>query len=75
MPYNSRSELPKQVKDNLPPHAQDIYKEAFNNAWERYKNPEDRRGNVSREEVAQKIAWSAVKKKYKKNEQGEWIEK
>ena len=32
MPYDRRSELPDSVKDNLPDHAQDIYKEAFNRA-------------------------------------------
>ncbi|WP_371017493.1 ChaB family protein [Pseudalkalibacillus sp. JSM 102089] len=32
LPYNSKSELPDQVKDNLPSHAQDIFKEAFNSA-------------------------------------------
>ena len=31
MPYKSINELPKQVKDNLPKHAQEIYKEAYNN--------------------------------------------
>ncbi|WP_438971537.1 ChaB family protein [Methylophaga sp.] len=56
MPYDSLSELPDQVKDNLPKHAQKIYKEAFNSAWEQYKNPEDRYDNDSREEVAHKIA-------------------
>ena len=31
MPYDRRSELPDSVKDHLPGHAQDIYKEAFKN--------------------------------------------
>lgn len=26
MPYDKRSELPDSVKDNLPQHAQEIYK-------------------------------------------------
>jgi cation transport regulator len=38
MPYANRSELPDSVKDNLPPHAQGIYKEAFNSAWDQYKH-------------------------------------
>ncbi|MDD3014819.1 MAG: ChaB family protein [Candidatus Gastranaerophilales bacterium] len=66
MPYNSNSDLPERVKNVLPGHAQDIYREAFNNAWEQYANPEERRGNESREEVAHKVAWSAVQNKYTK---------
>lgn len=66
MPYSKISELPKSVKDNLPKHAQEIYKEVYNSAWEQYKNSEDRRGDDSREEVSHQVAWSAVKKKYEK---------
>ncbi len=36
MPYDKRADLPDSVRDNLPAHAQDIYKEAFNSAWEQY---------------------------------------
>lgn len=49
MPYQKVSELPASVKDNLPSHAQEIYKEAYNSAWEQYKDPAERRGDASRE--------------------------
>lgn len=62
MPYKSISELPESVRNVLPKHAQEIYKEAFNSAYDQYDTPEERRGNESREEVAHKVAWSAVKK-------------
>lgn len=76
MPYKNNNELPDSVTDNLPEHAQDIYREAFNSAWEQYKDPEDRRGDASREETAHKVAWSAVKKEYEKDEKsGEWKKK
>jgi cation transport regulator len=76
MPYKRNSELPDSVKDNLPEHAQDIYREAFNSAWEQYDQPEERRGDASREETAHKVAWAAVKKKYEKDERtGRWQEK
>lgn len=71
MPYRSNRELPDSVKDNLPSHAQDIYREAFNSAYEEYKDPDKRRGDASREEVAHKVAWSAVEEKYEK-EDGQW---
>lgn len=74
MPYDKTSELPDSVKDNLPEHAQNIYKEAFNSAYKHYKDEEDRRGDADREEVAHKVAWSAVKESYEKVD-GEWQEK
>lgn len=67
MPYSKRSELPDNVKDNVPPHAQDIYKEAFNNAIDQYDGDEER---------AHRVAWSAVKQEYTKDEDsGRWKRK
>ncbi len=74
MPYQSVNELPNSVKDNLPAHAQEIYKEAYNSAWEQYKNPDDRRGDSSREEVSHQVAWAAVKQTYEKNDD-QWVKK
>lgn len=74
MPYSKNSELPEGVISVLPPHAQDIYKAAFNSAYVEYKDPEDRRGSADREEVAHKVAWSAVKRKYEKGSDGDWRE-
>ncbi len=75
MPYDSVTDLPDSVRDNLPKHAQEIYKEAYNSAWDEYKVPEDRRGDASREETAHRVAWGAVKQTYKKGDDGEWREK
>ncbi len=75
MPYESISELPKAVQNNIPKHGREIYMEAFNSAWDQYKNPEDRRGDDSREEVAHQVAWSAVKQKYEKGDDGDWHRK
>ena len=72
MPYSSISELPDSVRDNVPKHAQEIYKEAYNSVWEQYKDPDDRRGDASREEVAHRVAWSAVKEKYEKGDDDKW---
>ena len=65
MPYDSRSDLPESVRDNLPAHAQDIYKEAYNSAWNQYGKDESR---------AHRVAWGAVEKKYHKNAAGKWVE-
>lgn len=72
MPYRRNVELPDSVKDNIPEHAQDIYREAFNSAWDDYKDPGERRGDASREEVAHKVAWNAVKSKFEKGSDGKW---
>jgi cation transport regulator len=74
MPYDKLSELPDSVKDNLPKHAQEIYKEAYNSAWDQYADPDDRRGDASREETAHRVAWGAVKEKYEKKN-GQWARK
>jgi len=75
MPYEKVSELPENVKSVLPDHAQEIYKEAFNSAWKQYKDPEERRGDADREEVAHKVAWAAVKKTYHKGSDDRWHKK
>jgi len=73
MPYNKLSDLPDQVKDVLPAHGQEIYQAAYNNAWEEYKDPKDRKGDKTREETAHSVAWAAVKKVYHKNSSGKWV--
>lgn len=66
MPYTDRSELPDSVRHVLPEHAQDIFKDAFDNAWNEYGHDEQR---------AFAVAWTAVKKHYHKNAQtGKWEE-
>lgn len=72
MPYNKNEDLPERVADKLPKGAQTAYRKAYNNAFEQYKKPEKRRGPESREEAAHKVAWTAVKKKYAKGDDGKW---
>jgi len=60
MPYRSNAELPPSVRNHLPPHAQDIYREAFNHAYAAHWN------DPRREEAAHRIAWGAVKRSYVK---------
>ena len=74
MPYKTITSLPESVRAHLPEHAQEIYLAAYNNAWKEYRDAEARRGKVSREEVAHKVAWAAVKQKYEKRS-GRWQRK
>ncbi|MGO8999568.1 MAG: ChaB family protein [Polyangiaceae bacterium] len=55
MPYATNDDLPPSVRGHLPEHARDIFRQAFNHAFERYGADEAR---------AFRIAWSAVKKRY-----------
>ena len=68
MPYDRIDQLPDSVRTHLPTGAQQIYKEAFNHAWEEYANRDDR------EATAHKVAWAAVKKKYVKRDE-QWVKK
>jgi len=66
MSYPSNADLPLSVRNNLPSHAQDIYRTAFNNAY-------DHPAHDPIEELdAHNIAWTAVKRCYVK-EGGEWV--
>ena len=76
MPYKTNADLPESVKNVLPEHAQEIYLEAYNSAWDQYKEPKERRGDSSREETAYRVAWAAVKRTYQKDDKsGTWKEK
>jgi cation transport regulator len=67
VPYVTTSDLPPAVR-RLPPHAQEIFLSAFNSAWQSYAD----RGPHEQEEIAFRVAWAAVKKRYRK--QGEtWV--
>ena len=66
MPYAANSDLPAAVQSHLPPHAQDIYREAFNHAFAAHA------GDPRQEEAAHRIAWAAVKRSYVKV-RGTWI--
>lgn len=66
MPYASNSDLPASVQAHLPPHAQDIYREAFNHAFAAHA------GDSHQGERAHRIAWAAVKRSYVKVG-GSWI--
>ncbi len=75
MAIKSKSDLPEGVKNSLPSHGQEIWLEAYNSAYQEYADPEDRRDNRDREETAARVAWSAVKNKYKKVTESKWMKK
>jgi cation transport regulator len=62
MPYKRITELPKDIQDNLPKRAQEVFLSALNNSIE----------NGDLEETAFKKAWAAVKRGYEKKGD-EWV--
>lgn len=60
MPYGRNQDLPASVHSHLPEHAQDIYREAFNHAYEAHA------GDPRQEEASHRIAWAVVKRSYEK---------
>ncbi len=67
MPYASVRDLPPSVAAHLPDHAREIYRAAFNSAWDNYAD-----SGAMREEIAHRVAWAAVKRRYRK-QGGRWI--
>jgi len=66
MPYRENSDLPPGVRNHLPAHAQDIYREAFNHAFAAHT------ADPRQEEAAHRIAWAAVERRYRK-EGDAWV--
>lgn len=66
MPYAANNELPPSVRTHLPEHAQDIFRTAFNHAFESHG------ADPRHEEIAFRIAWAAVKRNYRKIG-AEWV--
>lgn len=66
MPYATNADLPARVRRHLPRHAQAIFREAFNHAWQQYAH------EPRREEIAFRVAWAAVKRQGYHRDDGEW---
>ena len=60
MPYRINNGLPPSVRNHLPEHAQDTYREAFNHVRATHA------GDLDHEKHAHMIAWPAVKRSYVK---------
>lgn len=66
MLYLSNANLPISVRQQLPLRAQDLYREAFNEAWAL------RAADAGREEQASRAAWAAVRHHYHAMPGGRW---
>jgi cation transport regulator len=76
MPYKSISDLPFSIQHVLPVHAQEIYMSSYNNAHKQYFLKKNRRNpSDDLDTVCHKVAWTAVKQKYRKDNEGRWVAK
>jgi len=66
MLYLTNAGLPISVRQQLPPQAQDLYREAFNETWALHA------GDAGREEHAIRVAWAAVWQRYHATPGGQW---
>ena len=65
MPYKDNAALPDNIKNALPDEAQNIWRRAFNAAYDQYEGDEEK---------CNKMAWGVIKSAgYKKNDKGDWI--
>ena len=69
MPYQTNAQLPAPLQTHLPAHAQDIYREAFNHAYAANA------GEADRDRHAHMIAWAAIKRRFEKGSNGQWVER
>lgn len=73
MVYKTLEELPERIRNQMDPHEQEVYREAFNCAWDDYRRPEVRRLIPSRKVVAHRVACWAVRNKFEKDQKtGRW---
>jgi cation transport regulator len=65
MAYNKVDELPTEITEKLPEHAQQIFLAAFNAA----------QSDGMSEDGATSVAWNSVKQEYEQREDGKWYQK
>jgi cation transport regulator len=70
MRYENKSDLPPTIRDVLPEHAQELYLQAYQKAWDEY---EKGHGYLSRDGSAHQRGWTAVQHEYVQDQgTGEW---
>jgi cation transport regulator len=71
MPYETKEDLPKSLRDWLPEEAQELYLKVYQKAWNGYEEEEG--GQLSRDSVANRDAMAAVRREFVEDQQThEW---
>lgn len=75
MKLESIKNIPQPLQSQLPDEALEVYREAYNRAWDEYDAGTEL-GQQNRESVAHRQGWAAVKREFEHNEEkGIWYRK
>ena len=70
MTQDITANIPETLRQKLPGQALDVYKEAFQSAWDRYKVRKHRENRMTREQVAHSFALSQIENQFAMTEKG-----
>lgn len=74
MAYTNNAQLPKGVQTYLSQAAQEIYRDAYNYAWDNSRYAQDRHDrDDSRQVAANRMAWERVKECCSRDQKGRWV--
>ena len=73
MTYDSTDDLPGELREQLPPAAQELFVEAYNAAYAEYSDP-DVDTDDDPADLAREDAWDAVEEEYEEVD-GEYVER
>jgi cation transport regulator len=62
MQFETIKQLPATIRDTLPKEAQEIYRKAYNEAWEKFD--QDAGVGLDQQGLAHQQAWGAVNQEY-----------
>jgi cation transport regulator len=70
MTYQTVAELPTSIRDELPEHAQEIYRAAYNLTIEEHRAADHDEHDL--QAIADQAAWQRVQMEYERDETGKW---
>ena len=74
MTYDGINDLPRTIAAVLPEEAQEVYRQAYNKAWD--QAGEQPGGGLSRESLAHRQAWTILEREYARDfATGKWRRK
>lgn len=72
MIYNAVTDLPKAIREELPDHAQEIYRAAYNLTVEEHLASNPNHDEQELQTIANQAAWQRVQMEYHRDDTGKW---
>lgn len=72
MIYTTVTDLPQTIRNELPEHAQEIYRAAYNLTVEEHRASGQNPDEGELHETADQAAWMRVQMEYDRDDSGEW---